>query len=88
MKENNNSELSADEIVQSGFSEGTSMEENNISELSANEIVQSRFSKFLPMHVGESEEDAKEEMLIQKLVENGCGCNIGSSKNQCSYNIK
>jgi len=87
MEENNNSELSADEIVQSGFSEDTSMEENNISELSADEIVQSGFSEFLPMHVDESEEDAKEEMLIQKFVENGCGCNLGSSKNQCSYNI-
>ncbi len=87
IEENNNSELSAEEIVQSGFSEGTSMEENNISELSADEIVQSRFSEFLPMHVDDSEEDAKEEMLIQKFVENGCGCNLGSSKNQCSYNI-
>ncbi len=45
------------------------MEENNNSELSADEIVQSRFSEFLPMHVNESEEDAKEEMLIQKFVE-------------------
>ncbi len=44
------------------------MEENNNSELSADEIVQSRFSEFLPMHVDESEEDAKEEMLIQKLL--------------------
>lgn len=64
------------------------MEENNDSELSADEIVRSRLSELLPLDIDEREEDVREELMIQKFVENGCGCYLGnSSKSQCSNNI-